>query len=972
MSIHFRHTLCTHGDQILLIDQEYTTCAENELTHSVTFTGFSTEIRCDGSFISQLKNRTGISTEKLQYLLEFKTVFEVQGDVEIKFSGIIFTEGSIHFSNTMVDITNCTFKDVSLYYMHLDTLQKVFSQENLCKNNLGNFFDNHYYYEGYEDYTWNDFRYWGIDSSYFIQCQEIKIQLENVVFFRTAKKNITTVYQIAGNREFGGIQIICQDIHLKVANASFAKVAMNIYSLEEFHFEMMKSSMVGDIKNFYSQGGLRFYVSKSMTVSIKDSTFSDLAINNQMINMLSSSYQDNLEATIRPLDFPISALFIRIMSNKDTTVKNIEILNSIFTSNSGGITLKNHAEKNPSDVKLTIIDSTFGSNALTSNGAAIHAERIETHIINSTFINNKAGYLSNEDILSTTGMSFVLDKSLLQILRIHLVEGILTVHYSRQSSLSECKLDTLSDRMAVHEKAGISLAGYGGAIYANGGKLNIAKSSFKGNIASKFGGSIYSSKNTKLSIESTSFEDMANTSQISSTISASGDVILSNVTLYVGATKDHHKNGLYCIWDDKNAGRGIKLKDIFVHCTNGARLITQNISIGFGEWTWHNQEKDSEYLYLREVRYICRYCPEDTYSIADGQFSLEFENGTHMIERKDVQCHECPFEGKCHGYIRAKPNYWGKARNDIVRFFKCPPKYCCSSQDCETYDQCYDHRERTLCGVCRHGFSEALFSTVCLKNESCNFAAPLFLGVTMALVYAVFLMFQGDVKKSVTQAAKPWAKVRNVVKMSAIKKIKVQQGPKLNTLVGLALQKGTNVENNSHNLRETNDAKSSGQGIALILLFYYFQDASIIHFNPTYSEGGNYRKETIKAIVGGLFNFQLDIFQFTNDLCFSPDITPIGNAFYKLTFVPLVFITLFILSIIFKILGRKYKTFTGFSDKFKTAVSFAVLFSYQKAATTTFSLLYCVPVYDENVLFLNGNLKFPCGIIILLPSSNST
>ena len=53
-------------------------------------------------------------------------------------------------------------------------------------------------------------------------------------------------------------------------------------------------------------------------------------------------------------------------------------------------------------------------------------------------------------------------------------------------------------------------------------------------------------------------------------------------------------------------------------------------------------------------------------------------------------------------------------------FQHCPNDYCCTSRNCETYDGCANHRHGRLCGLCRPGYSEALFSSVCVPDDTCH------------------------------------------------------------------------------------------------------------------------------------------------------------------------------------------------------------------------------------------------------------
>ena len=86
---------------------------------------------------------------------------------------------------------------------------------------------------------------------------------------------------------------------------------------------------------------------------------------------------------------------------------------------------------------------------------------------------------------------------------------------------------------------------------------------------------------------------------------------------------------------------------------------------------------------------------------------------------------------------------------------------------------------------------------------------------------------------------------------------------------------------------ETKEEKDEG-GVFLILLFYYFQDASIVHINTIYVNSDSAVLNSIKEIVGGIFKFRLDVLHLANTVCAVPGLTPAVKVVFKLFFVPLV------------------------------------------------------------------------------------
>ena len=94
-------------------------------------------------------------------------------------------------------------------------------------------------------------------------------------------------------------------------------------------------------------------------------------------------------------------------------------------------------------------------------------------------------------------------------------------------------------------------------------------------------------------------------------------------------------------------------------------------------------------------------------------------------------------------------NFWGYVVSNlsVVRFQHCPKGYCRSTGDNLKIDSCTERREGRLCGRCQPGYSEAWFSTLCVPNEVCGPVWLYALTTTLGVLYALFLMFQADVKK---------------------------------------------------------------------------------------------------------------------------------------------------------------------------------------------------------------------------------
>ena len=109
-------------------------------------------------------------------------------------------------------------------------------------------------------------------------------------------------------------------------------------------------------------------------------------------------------------------------------------------------------------------------------------------------------------------------------------------------------------------------------------------------------------------------------------------------------------------------------------------------------------------------------------------------------------CHGCPYGSNCGTRLTAKVDFWGMVDETEVHFFRCPSKYCCTSVDCTTFDQCTGNRMGRLCGKCIEGYSEALFTSVCVEDSKCSDGWLIAIVILVGTLYAIFLLFQKDLK----------------------------------------------------------------------------------------------------------------------------------------------------------------------------------------------------------------------------------
>ena len=88
-----------------------------------------------------------------------------------------------------------------------------------------------------------------------------------------------------------------------------------------------------------------------------------------------------------------------------------------------------------------------------------------------------------------------------------------------------------------------------------------------------------------------------------------------------------------------------------------------------------------------------------------------------------VKCEKCPVGGVCkNGRTTGRGNMFGfKKNNTTINYLPCSSGYCCVGEDCISYDSCVEHRDGIMCGECKDGFQENIFSdTNCMKTKECK------------------------------------------------------------------------------------------------------------------------------------------------------------------------------------------------------------------------------------------------------------
>ena len=619
--------------------------------------------------------------------------------------------------------------------------------------------------------------------------------------------------------------------------------------------------------------------------------------------------------------------------------------------------------------KLRIENSHFEKNMAMHAGAALLvlvSHQTTLRIDNCSFINNVAGeYRDNYPIRERDGAFEVVGSE---------------VHVN-----TDCC------------KGVITLVGKGGAIRVQRGVANISNSKFINNTARLLGACIFVDIDGTLLLKQSYLENtpVHHHALQGDILYSDGIMLINNVVLMVRTAV----NGLSLL---RHSGKHwtLDITNVWVECPIGYDLRATNSSAyGVAKEGLRRSYK------LDQLSYFCESCPRNKYSLDHGYLNYtmvfnEFSYFTLLINNSVpkpeytgkyihhiIQCEDCPYGGHCVEGITAVANFWGYEQNKTVRFQHCPKGYCCSTPECGSIDSCSTHRHGLLCGRCKPGFSEALFSPDCVPNSKCGPSWLYPFGFSIGLTYALFLLLQTDLKEFLFTGP---------LTFSAFCKCfhRTKKSPYMNGKVSLDIKadgsdskfiphsssnssdeiiKDGNAEG-TENSEDPNDHRAVGSGL-LIILFYYFQDALLLHVKTVYVNAESKTQQLVKTILSGLFKFQLDLFELIEEVCAIPDMSAVPKVVSKALIVPYVILIFFIMYLIHRwirflrrsstdlhttsdtsemIQVKRYKK--SFSTRLSSGFILALMFMFQKLGTSTFTLLNCVPVHDKRVLYIDGTI----------------
>ncbi len=564
------------------------------------------------------------------------------------------------------------------------------------------------------------------------------------------------------------------------------------------------------------------------------------------------------------------------------------------------------------------------------------------------------------------------------------------------------------------------IKGTAGAILIKAGNMTVRNCSFIGNIATRYGGSIKSSRDAFVKIEDCYFENSATKHMVEDgeVIYSEGALELVNVKIKINVARSNASIIRHSGTEDN-----LFIKSMYIECPINYHLT-------------HANSSDNPYKFpvlgiskYRSAVYFCTECFNsyiNDFGFINITFAeVMFKSGDLTLSQmyeysvsKEHICHKCPYGAKCKEKLTAKIDFWGVEKGKEVDFYRCPKTYCCISENCSTFNECSGNRTGILCGDCVDGYSEALFSSKCIPNITCKDAWLLSLTLVVGALYAIFLLTQNDLKDQIINGplgVESFIHMKNqmvglIRKKKEIKKATESQEfeqkekqqeqvqddilitdlddeiddiptldkdrPRRKSEWSDTTQSSDQPEDNNEKVENVVQMKTqhsntkfmSPGGGFLVQIFYYFQDATLLHIETSYVVTDSSLASQIKTIVGGLFKFRLEIFYLANESCPFAGLDASLKLIFKVLFLPFVLALLSGIyafsksSLFLKIRGKTKEelsvaSYTFISRRASTGLMLALMFSFQKLAMTTLALLNCVSVADKKVLFMQGSVE---------------
>ena len=618
-------------------------------------------------------------------------------------------------------------------------------------------------------------------------------------------------------------------------------------------------------------------------------------------------------STIEVLDSLFSGLLFKkdhggmaaltIHARKDFS---LVIKNTTFLNNARAVLIE--AEEGLKRGSMFASESVFMGNKALGPGGAIHLDQhhgyFNLRVINSEFRENVAIGLVTSNEISTNRVSNISGSGG--------AIGVL-VKASQGDPLTRCAVDILN-------------------------------CTFENNAAESYGGSVYFTSGVVASISSSDFSNGLQPNlrpRIGDLLESHGNMFLTNSTFQVSSSDDAVPILSYHAEQD---GQFLHAENVKFICPKGhqAKPIYTTVMPG----------SKSSKVPLETVLVYCQSCNEGTYSLDESHLIITQVAGIEIRHIREPICDVCPKGASCRAGVFAKANFWGETYNGTLHMYLCPANYCCQDSLCTTYDACASNRVGTLCGRCKAGFSESLFSSKCVPDDKCTSTTRFLVIIASYGILCVgILIVQEELGLMVLGFTRWMQKTFKKCKRRYSQLGRLDKGVLAKDAIGPGL--------------DAVYAKETPRGAFLNIFMYYTQTISLVTIGTLYI--GN-----IDTPLYALVNMLLYVFSFnTISLNFSTCLFTATTATVKnlltlslIGYLVIVWLLVYaIASVVHRCIRNKKQQVRWFTEttlnaKLVGALLQLAIFTYQVLAENALKLLKCENIRSkaDPVLFIDGEV----------------
>ena len=376
------------------------------------------------------------------------------------------------------------------------------------------------------------------------------------------------------------------------------------------------------------------------------------------------------------------------------------------------------------------------------------------------------------------------------------------------------------------------------------------------------------------------------------------------------------------------------------------------------------------------IHVTCNSCPKGEYTLRPSNLS-GLDKINSIKNKLQPQCHSCSFGAVCKRGIKPKPNFWGYVHKGKAFMTVCPPGYCCQKSDqCVALNSCSSKRTGRLCGRCKEGYFQSVFTNDCLENEACNAAKFWAVAILICVLLTVLLIFLQDIfliivkllkiGKLVSSAKRICDSLRKCLftKKDSCELRSVCDGDEQD-LVGTDSNDEREGENDEHcEMQKESSSDSRATGLIKIVFFFYQINSILTVYNSI--READYLNN-LKFLILSVFNLNFQAPSLSTE--FHCPVHGMGST-TKVWIRALLPVLCLMLAVVFYgfvyILSHFFRSrqfIKKYSEKAKSRLLIAILqlilLGYSTLTSSTFSLVTCIPLVNgQKVLYIDGEV--PC------------